>query len=188
MRFDQDPPLEDLPPEEQPVEARVTITGKAPWDGDGKVKVDFSGSAKNDGTKKLTSKKDDSSAIKRERLARMASKDIRKINRKKDPRIATILSLFVAGLGHLYLGRPGIGMGLLSVYSLCIVFLVLEEYFALYVLIPLAIFSAALAQRHTLFNNSLIERKEQVLSRKKRAREMGQTPGKPPKTNIGSSH
>jgi len=187
MDFDQDPPQEETPLEEQTLEGRVTVTGKAPWDGDGKVKVDFTSSAKEDKTKALTSKKDDSSTIKRERLARMASKDIRKINKKKDPRIATILSFFVAGLGHFYLGKGGIGIGLFSVYALCIVFLVLEEYFALYVLIPLAILSAALAQRHALLSNSLIERKEQVLSRKKREREMGQTPGKPPKINTGSS-
>ncbi|MDY7001467.1 MAG: hypothetical protein SVS15_06765 [Thermodesulfobacteriota bacterium] len=187
MDFDQDRPLEKTPDRENFDDVRVTVKGKAPWDGDGKVRVDFTSSAKDDGTKNLTPKKDDSAAIKRERLARMASKDIRKINKKKDPRVATILSLFVAGLGHLYLGKPGIGIGLLSVYSLCIVFLALEEYYALYVLIPLAVLSAALAQRHAMFNNSLIERKEQVLSRKKREREMGQSPGKSPTTKIGSS-
>lgn len=48
-------------------------------------------------------------------------------DRSKSPRLALLLSCLLPGLGHLYAGRPGLGLGLMAayLYSLLLIFSVL---------------------------------------------------------------
>lgn len=141
---------------------RVIVKGKAPWDDQGSERVDVDGHKK---LKKEEHKTEISSVHKplnpvmREKLARMAERTNKVLNRRRSPEVAFGLSLAVPGLGHVYFGNLGVGMALMLLAGAGWVGAFFEEYWVLYILAPMGLLSGALIHRKVQLHNNYVDMK-----------------------------
>jgi TM2 domain-containing membrane protein YozV len=171
-RIIDEPPTESMKenePQELPPEGRVIVSGKAPWDDaqEKRFKLD---------TQRGTQKKDIlhdkksvyNNVILRDRLAKMAKETNRKMDIRKNELLAAGLSLILPGLGHLYLGMLGIGMGLVLIAGVLIALQFLSEESMFMVLLPVWILGALIAYKHAQNYNFLLDRKAMTRRRTER--------------------
>ena len=170
-----DPPLPDeeprlqhssIPPGPNP---RVIIKGKVPWE----TKEESSGLRVEPVSDSRDDKKPpDDKEIHHRQLARLASRDVTRLQRKRDPRLVALASLLVPGLGHFMLDMPGPGAAFALIWtiglSVCLAF---GEWDALYVLVPTVLLAAALAHKHALLHNYHLERRRLQAQRRAKERE-----------------
>lgn len=161
------PPLPGYEPKEA---GRVVVTGKVPWDDKGSASVGLKGHQK-------LNEEDKASApvntphkpmdpITRERLARLATRTNQVMNRSKNPEAAFLLSLLLPGLGHAYFGSLGSGVLLMVLGGLGWVGVLFGEYWALYILAPLGLLSAAMVHRNIQMHNRYIDMKRMAEARR----------------------
>ncbi|BBD06767.1 TM2 domain-containing protein [Desulfovibrio ferrophilus] len=161
-----------LPPKAPPKEAgRVIIRGNAPWDDKGGERVNLDGHKKrneeeNKGPDNVSEVHKPLDPIQRERLARMASRTNRMLNRRKNPEVAFLLSLLWPGLGHAYFGNLGIGVLLMLLSGTGWVGVFFEEYWVLNILVPMGLLSAALVHRNIQAHNRYVDLKEAAEARR----------------------
>ncbi len=170
-----DPPLPDEEPRlQQPsvppgARPRVVIKGSVPWEREeqstrmGVVRV------KDD---KSAPEESDDKDLHHRQLAKLAIRDITRLQRKRNPRTVALASLLVPGLGHFMLDRPGPGAGFALVWAIGMAFVLgFGEWDALYVLVPTTLLASALAHKHAMLHNYHLERRRLLAQRRTEARE-----------------
>ncbi|NJB67636.1 hypothetical protein GGQ74_001276 [Desulfobaculum xiamenense] len=149
-------PVDQIPTggERHPDFGRVLVKGKTPWDGHPNTPPI---AAHGQPRAQAPAARDDAALLKREHLARLASATLRKTRRTRNPSTAFALSFLWAGLGHVYIGAIGTGMGLMLVTAGCVAGILLGELQTLYILAPMTLLCAATAHRGAIARNRNIE-------------------------------
>jgi len=170
-----DPPLPDEEPRLQrpfahpDPESRVIIKGNVPWESKERsrgLRVENAAEDKPEGEK--TNDKE----MHHRQLASLASRDIVRLQRKRNPRKVAIASLLVPGLGHFMLDRPGLGAAFALVWVLGLAFVLgFGEWDALYVVVPTILLASALAHKHAMLHNYYLERRRIMALKRARDRE-----------------
>lgn len=148
---------------------RVIVKGKAPWDDKGHERVDLDGHSKlrkEDPPAKVSSVHQPLNPIQRERLARMAEKTNKTLNRRRNPETAFLLSLLLPGLGHAYFGDLGLGMGLMILGGLGWMGVFFGEMWTLYVVAPMGLLAGALIHRKITLHNNYVDMKRAAEARR----------------------
>lgn len=161
-----------MPQRESPVVAapvaeagRVIVQGKVPWDDQGSSRVSLEAGRADEtdnGTAAEVEDKNKLNPVQRENLARMASKTIKTLNRKKNPQLVLVLSLLWPGLGQAYIGKTGSGAALMLVGGAGWAGLWFGEFWILYILPALGFLCGAIAHRDVLHHNGYIDRKQRL--------------------------
>lgn len=173
---DPDPPLPDEEPRLQrpsvphPGGPRVVVKGSVPWEGRERTKS--LGVERVENIRSGQGPQPEHKELHHRQLAGMASKDIVRLQRKRDPRRVALASVLVPGLGHFMLDRPGPGAAFALIWTVGLVFILgFAEWDALYVLVPTILLAAAHAHKLAMLHNYHLERRRLMDLKKAQARE-----------------